>query len=222
VVEVAGGAVDDAAGGDPHPQRAATVPAAQVAAGAAGQRRQRGGLRAPWRRRLNRVECAPEEVGRHDAGGAGTDVDSERQERLVVDPDGHARPADRTGDGEVGPFTQNTGIEQRGDLTVHRGDAQLGDLGDDVTRDRTAQARGTEHRGGRPVSDPQRRRDDVVPGEQRALGVSGRGLAESCGGAHGDVLCRSRRVGPGHTPRLRGGPSNSTQTANYPGSVRRG
>ena len=39
VVEVAGGAVDHATGGDADPQRAAPVPAAQIAARAGGQRR---------------------------------------------------------------------------------------------------------------------------------------------------------------------------------------
>ena len=102
VVEVARGAVDDAAGGDADPQRAAAVPAAQVAAGAAGERRQRGGLGTARRRGLDDVERAPEQVGGHDAGGAGADVDAQRQERLVVDLDrapaacrSHRRPRGR-------------------------------------------------------------------------------------------------------------------------------
>ncbi len=108
----------------------------------------------------------------------------------MVDLDRHARPADGAGDGQVGAFAQHTRVEQRGDLTVHRRDAELGDLGDDVTRDRTAQPGGAEHRGGRGVGHPQRRRDDVVARQQRALGVSGGGgLTKSGGGsAHGIVL----------------------------------
>ena len=192
VVEVSGGAVDDATGGHPHPQRAAAVPATQVAAGAAGKRCQRGGLRAPRRRRLDHVERAAEQVGGHDAGGAGTDVDAEREERLVVDLDRHPRPADRTGDGEVGAFAQHPGVQQGGDLPVHRGDAQLGDLGDDVTGDRTAQPRRSEHRGRGSVGDPQRRGDDVVRGQvsARLAWRGSAGLTKDGGGsAHGVVLC---------------------------------
>ena len=65
-------------------------------------------------------------------------MDAQRQIGLVIDLDRDPRPPDGAGDGQVGAFTQDTRIQQRGDLTVDRGDAELGDLGDDVTRDRTA------------------------------------------------------------------------------------
>ena len=45
VIDVAGDAVDDAADRDADPQRTTAMPAAQVAAGAVGQRSQRLGLR---------------------------------------------------------------------------------------------------------------------------------------------------------------------------------
>ena len=205
MVEVSGGAVDDAARGHAHPQRAAAVPAAQIAAGAACQRGQRRGLRAARGRRLHRVQRAAEQVGGHDAGGARADVDAERQERLVVDLDRHAGPADGAGDREVGALAQDPRVQQRSDLAVHRRDAELGDLRDDVTGDRAAQARRAEHRGGRRVGDLQRRRDDAVPrlgvahrsqcplrvaGIADALG-RGRRLTKGGGGgsAHGSVLC---------------------------------
>jgi hypothetical protein len=89
-------------------------------------------------------------------------VDAQRQIGLVVDLDGDARPPDGSGDGQVGAFAQDTRVQQRGDLTVHRRDAQRSDLGDDVTRDRTAEPGGAEHGPGRGVGHPQRRRDDVV------------------------------------------------------------
>ena len=174
VVEVPGGAVDDAARGDADPQRPAPVPAAQVAAGAAGERGERRVLRTARRRRLDDVEGAAEQVGRHDAGGAGADVDAEGQERLVVDLDRHPRAADGAGDGQVGALPQHPGVEQGGDLAVHRGDAQAGGLGDDVAGDRAAQPGGAEHRRGGRLGDAQRGGDDVVAGEQRALGVGGR------------------------------------------------
>ena len=107
VVDVPGGAVDHAAGGDADPQRAAPVPAAQVAARAAGQRGQRRPLGAARRRRLDRVERAAEQVGGHDAGGAGADVDAQRQERFVVDLDGDARAADRSRHRQVGALAQH-------------------------------------------------------------------------------------------------------------------
>ena len=91
----------------------------------------------------------------------------------MVDLDRDARPADGAGDRQVGAFAQHACVEQRGDLTVDRRDAELGDLGDDVTRDRTAQPGGAEHGRRRGLGHPQRRRDDVVAGQQRALGVSG-------------------------------------------------
>ena len=65
-------------------------------------------------------------------------MDAQRQIGLVIDLDRDARPPDGAGDGQVGAFAQDTRVQQRGDLTVDRGDAELGDLGDDVTRDRTA------------------------------------------------------------------------------------
>ena len=192
MVDVAGDAVDHTADRDADPQRAAAMPAAQVAAGAAGQRGQRGGLASARCRGLDRVERAAEQVGGDDAGGPGADVDAERQERLVVDLDGDARPPDRAGDGEVGAFAQDTRVQQGGDLAVDRGDAQLGDLGDHVTRDRAALAdRGEDRRGG-GVGDPQRRRDDVVAGQQGARVGGGGGVMERGGGsAHGSVLLES-------------------------------
>ena len=205
VVEVSGRAVDDAAGGHADPQRAAAVPAAQVAAGAAGQRRERGLLGAARRRRLDDVERAAEQVGGHDAGGARADVDAEREERFVVDLDRHPGPADGTGHREVGAFAQHTGVQQGGDLAVHRRDAQLGDLAMTSRAIGPRDAGGAEHRRGRGVGDAQRGRDDVVAGQQRALGVRCGRLTKRAGVAvvrTGDVLCRSRLVGRGHTWRL--------------------
>ena len=178
MVDVSGGAVDDAARGHADPQRPATVPATQVAARAAGQRRQRRVLRAARRRRLDHVERAAEQVGRHDAGGAGADVDAEGEERLVVDLDRHPRPADGAGDGQVGPLAQHAGVEQGGDLAVHRGDAQAGGLGDDVAGDGAAQSGRAEHRGRGRFGDAQRRGDDVVAGQQRALGCGRSAMAD--------------------------------------------
>ena len=131
------------------------MPTTQIAAGTGGQRRQRGGLRTPRCRRLDHIERAAEQVGGHDAGGARADVDAQCQIRLVIDLDRHARPADGAGDSEVGAFPQHTGVEQRRDLAVDRGDAESGDLRDDVTRDRAAQSGGAEYgtRGG--LCDPQ-------------------------------------------------------------------
>ena len=91
-------------------------------------------------------------------------MDTQRQKRLVVDLDRHAGPADGTGDREVGALAQDASIQQRGDLAVHRRNAELGDLGDDVAGDRAAKASGAEYRGGRGVGDLERRCDDVVPG----------------------------------------------------------
>ena len=82
-------------------------------------------------------------------------MDTERQERLVVDLDRHAGPPDGARDGEVGTLTQDPRLQQRRDLAIDGRDAELGDLGDDVTRDRAAHARGAEHRGGRRVGNLQ-------------------------------------------------------------------
>ena len=149
VVEVSGGGVDDAAGGDADPQRLAAVPAAQVAARAVGQRRQRGVLRALRGRRLHHVERAAEQVGGHDAGGTRADVDAKGQERLVVDLDGDAWPADGAGHREIGPLTQHARVEQRGDLAVHRGNGQPGDS-TRWCRGRSARAGGRRRRRIRP------------------------------------------------------------------------
>ncbi len=141
-----GGAVGHTARGHADGERATTVPAAQVAARTLGQRRQCRVLRAPRGRRLHDVEGSAEQIGRHDAGGSRADVQAEGEVRLVVDLDGHPRPTDRTGHGEIGAFPQNTGPEQGGDLTIHGGDAEPGGLGDDVAGDGAAQAGRTEDR----------------------------------------------------------------------------
>ncbi|SHW48428.1 Uncharacterised protein [Mycobacteroides abscessus subsp. abscessus] len=183
MVDVTGGAVHHTTGGDPDPQRAAPVPAAQVTLRAAGQRCQRGVLVAARRGRLDHVEGAAEEVGRDDRGGPGADVQAQGEERFVVDLDRDTRPADGAGDGEVGPLTQHPGVQQGGDLPVHRGDAEPGGLRDHVPGDGAAQPRRTEDRAGGGVGDPQRRRDDVVPSQEGALGVCGR--ADAGGGRNG-------------------------------------
>ena len=79
----------------------------------------------------------------------------------MVDLDRDARPSNGAGDGQVGAFPQHACVEQSRDLTVDRGDAQLRDLGDDVTRDRAAQSGGAEHGPRRGLGHPQRGRDDV-------------------------------------------------------------
>jgi hypothetical protein len=190
MVEIARRTVDDTTRGHAHPQRAAAVPTAQIASGTGRQGCQRRGLRTPRCRCLDDVERAAEQIGGHDAGRARADVQAQRQVGLVIDLDGHSRPADGAGDGQIGPFPQHAGVEQRRDLTVDRRDAELGDLGYDVTRDRTAQSGGAEHgsRGG--LGHPQRGRYDMVAGQERALGVSGRcgGMKSGGGSAHGIVL----------------------------------
>ncbi len=133
----------------------------------------------------------PEQVGGHDAGGAGADVDAQCQEGFVVDLDGHPRPSDRSRHRQVGALAEHSRVEQRGDLTVHRGDAELGDLGDDVARNRATQPCGTEHRRGGRLRDAQRRRDDVV---QKGLRVP-----PAPGGGRGRAFCRrgARTLGEG-------------------------
>ena len=135
---MAGGAVDGATDRHPDPQWLAPVPPPQVPVRAVGQRRQRRPCGAARGRGLDRVQRAAEQVGGHDAGGPCADVDAQRHERFVVDLDGHSRASDGPGDGEVGALTQQPGLEQGDDLTVHRRDAQLCDAGDDVTSDRAA------------------------------------------------------------------------------------
>jgi hypothetical protein len=124
MVHLAGGAVDGATDGDPHPQGPPAMPTTQVAAGRVGQRREGGPGWVARSRGLDGVEGAAEQVGGHDAGGSCTDVDAERHERLVVDLDRHARAADRAGDGQVGALAQQACFQQRDDLAVDRGDAQ--------------------------------------------------------------------------------------------------
>ena len=178
------------------------MPAAQVAAGAAGQRGQRLGLPTARGGGLDGVEGPAEQVGGHDARGARADMDAQGEERLVVDLDGHAGPADRPGDGEVGAFAQDPGVQQGGDLTVDRRDGQLGDLSDHVAGDRATLAHRGEDRGARGVGDAQRRRDDVVAGPQRVRSSAdgaGRAMGRKGGGSHG--RCPSRvGAGPEATP----------------------
>ena len=213
VIEIPGRAVDDPAHRHAHPQGTTPVPTAQVARRAARQGRQRRVLAAARRRRLDHVERPTEEVGGHDAGGAGADVDAEGEERFVVDLDRDPRPADGAGEGEIGAFPQDAGVEQGGDLAVDRRDAQTGGLGDHVTSDRAALSRCAEDRRSGCIGDAQRRGHDAVAGQQRTLGV-GRG-DDCCGGAHGDVLRRCRLVGSG--------PHLATQRDGIrPGSVRGG
>jgi hypothetical protein len=71
-------------------------------------------------------------------------------------------PTDRAGHGQIGAFAQDARVQQRGDLAVHRRDAQLGGFGDHVSGDRSAGPHGTEHRSPGGVGDAQRRGDDVV------------------------------------------------------------
>jgi hypothetical protein len=162
MVEVARRTVDDTTRGDSHPERAAAVPPAQVAAGTGRQRCQCGGLRSPRCRRLDYIERATEQIGGHDAGRARTDVDAQGQVGLVVDLDRDARAPDGSGDRQICAFPQHTCVKQRRDLTVDRRDAELGYLGDDVTRNRTAQPGGAEHGPRRGLGYPQGRRNDVV------------------------------------------------------------
>src|SRR5262249_3838207 len=82
-VEMSGDAVDDATGGHADPQRAAAMPATQIAPGAAGQRGQRRALRAARGRRLHRVQRPAEPGGGHDARRPGARVDAERPGRLA-------------------------------------------------------------------------------------------------------------------------------------------
>ena len=146
VVDMAAGGVDRATDRDADPQRPPTMPTPQVATGAVGQRGQRGPLRGARRRGLDGVQGAAEQVGGHDAGGPGADVDAQRQERLVVDLDGHPGTPDRAGNGQVGAFPQDSGLQKGDDLAVYRRNRQRGDLGDDVAADRAAQPHGPEHR----------------------------------------------------------------------------
>jgi hypothetical protein len=82
VIDVAGDAVHHTADRDADPQRTTAMPAAQVAAGTAGQRRQRLGLPTARGGGFDGVEGPTEQVGGHDARGARADVDAEGEERL--------------------------------------------------------------------------------------------------------------------------------------------
>jgi len=190
VVHLAGGAVDGATDGNPDPQRPPPMPTPQVAACAVGQRHERGPGRVARRRGLDGVEGAAEQVGGHDAGGARTDVDAQRHERLVVDLHRHARAADRAGDGQVGALPQQAGFQQGDDLTVDRRDAQRGDAGDDVTTDRSAQPDGPKDGGRRGVGDVQRRRHDLSA--HRAVTVLTGRIADS---AIGRKMGRGEDIG---------------------------
>ena len=110
----------------------------------------------------------------------------------MVDLHRNPGPADGSGHREIGALPQHSSLQQGCDLPVHRCDGQAGGLGDDVTGHRAAQPGRTEHRTGGDVGDPQRRGDDVVAGQQGALGVRGRtsggGDASGERSAHGGVL----------------------------------
>ncbi len=138
------------------------MPTPQVATGAVGQRGQRGTLGCTRRRGFDGVEGAAEQVGGHDAGGPGADMDAQRQKRLVVDLDGHPGTPDRAGDGQVGAFPQDSGVQEGDDLAVYRRNRQRGGLGDDVAADRAAQPNGPEHRRRGGVRELERGRDHAV------------------------------------------------------------
>lgn len=75
--------------------------------------------------------------------------------------DRYTRTPDDARHREVGAFAQDVGLQQRGHLAVHRGDAELGGLGDGVASHRPAQAHGTEHRCGGRFGHLERRDDDL-------------------------------------------------------------
>ena len=135
----------------PDPQRPATMPAAEVAAGAVGQRRQGRGLRTARSRRLDRIEGPAEQVAGHDAGCAGADVQAEGQVRLVVDLDRNARRPIAPGTARSGTLAQQFRIQQGADLAVDRGDRQPGVCCDGVAGHGPALADGGEHRRGRSL-----------------------------------------------------------------------
>ena len=120
-------------------------------------------------------------------------------------------------DGEVCAFAQHTGLEQGGDLTVHRGDAQPGGVRDDVSGDRPAHPRGTENRGGRGFGDAQRGRDDVVPGKHARLACCGAG-SDGGGGVWCARGCPLVKSAGGCVPHL----ATQQDSGSCPGSVRRG
>ena len=197
VIDVAGGAVDDATDGHPDRQSAPTVPATQVPRGAAGQCGQRGLLPPARGGGLHGVQRPAQQIGGDDAGRPRADVDGQGQVGLVVDLDRYPRAPDRTGGGQVGAFAQQIGVQQRGYLAVDRGDGQRGVPGDGVTGDRAVDADRAEDAGRSRFGDLQRRRDDVIaPQRTRPRGVGARGVGAgdtgngggengNGGGAHG-------------------------------------
>ena len=100
------------------------MPASQVTAGALGQRRQRGSAGTQWRWGFDRVERAAEQIGGHDAGGPRADMNAQRHEWFVVDLHRHAGATNSPRNCQICALAQQTRVEQRDDLAVHRCDAQ--------------------------------------------------------------------------------------------------
>ena len=73
---------------------------------------------------LHDIQRPPEQIRCDDVVGAGTDVNSERHERLVIDSTGTQGPPDRATRGEVCAFAEAGPASRRAHLTVDRGDAQ--------------------------------------------------------------------------------------------------
>ena len=181
VVNLTRGAVHRAADSHPNPQRPAAMPTAQVAVGAISQCGQRRCLWTAGGGCLDGVESAPEQVGGHDAGGPGADVDAEGQEGLVVDLNRDPWPPDRTGGGEIRALPQQLRLEQGTDMSIDRSDGQPAQFGDHVAGHRPALTHRVENQGGRGIGKTQRRGNDVGAGSTR--------MRPDAGGARGDDAC---------------------------------
>ncbi|SHV23887.1 Uncharacterised protein [Mycobacteroides abscessus subsp. abscessus] len=176
-----GRSVDHSTGGNSHPQGPTTVPTGQVALCAPGQRSQRGALRTVWRRSFHHVEGPAEQIGCHDAGGTGSDVDTQGQERLVVELHGHPGTPDGTRDRQIGAFAQQPGVEQGRHLSVDGSNGKACDLGDRVSGDRSTHTCGTEDGRGGAIADVEGGRVDLV---------AGNGSANWCGHEMGPLAKR--------------------------------